>query len=271
MDNETKHLESANNNNNPDLSKLEENDGSLYPIAVLIDELRTDDVQIRLRSIEKLSVIARALGAERTRDELLPFISEAVYDEDEVLEALAERLGTLVPEVGGPEFSYSLLQPLESLAIVEETIVREKALESINKISEDQTSQQIEQHFLPLLRKLATNEWFTSRTSSVGFFASCYKKLNSEIQKELRKLFHNLAHDDTPMVRRACIGNLPEIVRVIGKDHECLSSDIVPVFQFLAEDDQDSVRLLSVEAALALAETLPANERIPKLWNYRKD
>ena len=53
------------------LIELDSNDGSLYPIAVLIDELRTDDVQIRLRSIEKLSVIARALGAERTRDELL--------------------------------------------------------------------------------------------------------------------------------------------------------------------------------------------------------
>lgn len=92
------------------LVELDSSDGSLYPIAVLIDELRTDDVQIRLRSIEKLSVIAKALGPERTRDELLPFISEAVYDEDEVLEALAERLGCLVSEVGGPEYSYSLLQ-----------------------------------------------------------------------------------------------------------------------------------------------------------------
>lgn len=102
----------------------------------------------------------------------------------------------------------------------------------------------------------------------MGFFASCYSKLGPEIQKELRKLFHNLAHDDTPMVRRACIGNLPEIVRVMEKEPENVLSDIVPIFQFLCEDDQDSVRLLSVEAALALAETLPTAERIPKLWNY---
>lgn len=52
---------------------------NLYPIAVLIDELRTDDVQTRLRSIEQLSLIATALGPERTRRELLPFISETVY------------------------------------------------------------------------------------------------------------------------------------------------------------------------------------------------
>ena len=76
------------------------NTENLYPIAVLIDELRTDDVPTRLRSISQLSTIAEALGPERTREELLPFISETVYDDDEVLLALAERLGKLVNEVG---------------------------------------------------------------------------------------------------------------------------------------------------------------------------
>ena len=39
-------------------------DDSLYPIAVLIDELRNEDVQLRLNSIKKLSTIALALGKE---------------------------------------------------------------------------------------------------------------------------------------------------------------------------------------------------------------
>ena len=37
-------------------------DDSLYPIAVLIDELRNADVQLRPNSIKKLSTIALALG-----------------------------------------------------------------------------------------------------------------------------------------------------------------------------------------------------------------
>ena len=40
-------------------------DDSLYPIAVLIDELRNEDVQLRLNSIKKLSTIALALGVNR--------------------------------------------------------------------------------------------------------------------------------------------------------------------------------------------------------------
>ena len=47
----------------------------LYPIAILIDELKHEDVQCRLNSMRKIDSIASALGPERTRSELLPFIS----------------------------------------------------------------------------------------------------------------------------------------------------------------------------------------------------
>lgn len=50
-------------------------------------------LQLRLNSIKKLSTIALALGEERTRSELIPFLTETIYDEDEVLLALAEQLG----------------------------------------------------------------------------------------------------------------------------------------------------------------------------------
>jgi serine/threonine-protein phosphatase 2A regulatory subunit A len=49
-------------------------DEALYPIAVLIDELKHEDVVLRLNAIKRLSTIALALGAERTRGELIPFL-----------------------------------------------------------------------------------------------------------------------------------------------------------------------------------------------------
>ena len=45
--------------------------------------------------------------------------------------ALAEQLGTFTVLVGGKEHVHCLLPPLESLATVEETIVRDKAVESL--------------------------------------------------------------------------------------------------------------------------------------------
>lgn len=47
----------------------------LYPIAILIDELKNEDIQLRLNSIRRLGTIARALGPERSRKELIPFLS----------------------------------------------------------------------------------------------------------------------------------------------------------------------------------------------------
>ena len=101
----------------------EAGDDSLYPIAVLIDELRNEDVQLQLNSMKKLTTIALALGAERTRSELIPFLTDSMCDEDEVLLALAEQLGKFTPLVGGQSHAFCLLPPLENLATVEETVV----------------------------------------------------------------------------------------------------------------------------------------------------
>lgn len=104
-----------------------ENEEQLYPIAILIDELKSDDVTLRLNAIHRISTIALALGPERARDELIPFLQDSLDDEDEVLLALAEELGQgFVEYLGGPAYAHLLLGPLENLAAVEETVVREK-------------------------------------------------------------------------------------------------------------------------------------------------
>lgn len=88
---------------------------SLYPIAVLIDELKCDELKRRLNAVKNLSTIATALGPERTRNELLPYINDLVDDEDEVLLALAESLSNFLEFVGGSNHAIHILQPLENL------------------------------------------------------------------------------------------------------------------------------------------------------------
>ena len=51
----------------------------------------------------------------------------------QVLIALADELGNFVEYVGGPPHAATLLQPLELLSTVEETLVRDKAVESLRK------------------------------------------------------------------------------------------------------------------------------------------
>ncbi|CAI4224083.1 unnamed protein product [Auanema sp. JU1783] len=235
----------------------DEADDSLYPIAVLIDELRNEDVQLRLNSIRKLPTIALALGVERTRNELIQFLTDTIYDEDEVLLVLAEQLGTFTPLVGGADFVHCLLPPLENLATVEETVVRDKAVDSLRKIADKHSTADLEEHFIPMLRRLATGDWFTSRTSSCGLFSVAYPRVSPAIQAELRTLFRTLCRDDTPMVRRAAAAKLGEFAKVVDKD--TLVEELHNIFCDLAVDEQDSVRLLTVESCVAIS-TLLGNE-----------
>jgi serine/threonine-protein phosphatase 2A regulatory subunit A len=46
----------------------------LYPLAVLMDELKSEDLLLRLQAIKRLDTIALALGPQRTRTELVPFL-----------------------------------------------------------------------------------------------------------------------------------------------------------------------------------------------------
>lgn len=46
----------------------------MYQIAVLIDQLKHDDVHFRVNASASLARIALALGPERARDELIPFL-----------------------------------------------------------------------------------------------------------------------------------------------------------------------------------------------------
>ena len=106
---------------------------ALYPIHLLMDELKSEDVVLRLSSIRRLSTIALALGPQRTRDELIPFLQDQIDDEDEVLLVLAEELGNFHEYVGGKEWAWVVLGPLENLAAVEETLVRDKVSPVLNR------------------------------------------------------------------------------------------------------------------------------------------
>ncbi|CAH8651863.1 unnamed protein product [Schistosoma bovis] len=234
-------------------------DESLFPIAILIDELRNEEMQTRLASIRKLTTIALALGPERTRTELVPFLTDTIYDEDEVLREMAKQLADFVPLVGGPEYVHCLLPPLEGLASAEETVVRDKAVETLRTLAPSFSPKDLETHFLPLIKRLATGDWFTSRTSACGLFSVIYRQSSTAVRAELRRAFKQLCTDDTPMVRRAAANRLGELARCLELD--ALRSDLLPLLPPLSQqDDQDSVRLLGVNASVDFAEVLPTED-----------
>mmetsp|Transcript_27051 Transcript_27051/g.55604 ORF Transcript_27051/g.55604 Transcript_27051/m.55604 type:complete len:706 (-) Transcript_27051:33-2150(-) len=230
-----------------------------------IELLRGDDVSGRVTAARKLHSVAAALGPERTREELLPFLSDGVDDEDEVLEAVASSLGKLVPYVGGPNFASSLLPTLELLLAVEEGVVREKSSASAVKISEFMKEDVYRRDFVGMVGRLATKEWFTARISACGLIPVTFPRMSPEQQETHLEYFANLCRDDAPMVRRIASRNLGQllynVVETIG--YSSISIDgmvtttLMDLYELLAGGDQpDSVRLHTTENCVSFGKAM---------------
>lgn len=196
------------------------------------------------------------MGAERTRNDLVPFLTESLDDEDEVLSSLAEELGAFVDFVGGGEHATCLLKPLATLASVEEVQVREKCVTSLRKVIGVLPPAQFKAEVPPLLNQLTSGEWFTGRVSAAALFDAVYPRCDAPTQTALRHLFQKLCGDETPMVRRAAATHLGKFALTQSKEH--VKAEMLPLFLNLAKDEQDSVRLLAVENCVHLATVIGA-------------
>lgn len=117
----------------------------------------------------------------------------------------------------------------------------------------------MEEHFIPLTVRLSKADWFTSKISGTGLYEVPYSKATPPSQEGLRQQFGLLVHDDTPMVRRQAANNMPKFVKTMPP--AIVIEEMIPLFQHLTSDDQDSVRLLTVEILIAIAEVVPKEQQ----------
>jgi serine/threonine-protein phosphatase 2A regulatory subunit A len=191
---------------------------------------------------------------------------EHVDDDDEVLLVMADEMGKFVSMnlLGPSPDSYiCLLEPLKALSSVEETVVRDKAVESACAVIKGLEAASVIEHVIPILQALTTADWFTSRVSACGLFASTYSALGAQdasgSKRLLRHLFSTLCGDDTPMVRRAASKHIGSIVSVVEK--EFIVSELLPTFISLASEEPDSVRLLAIENCTVIARFVSSTEK----------
>ena len=71
-------------------------------------------------------------------------------------------------------------------------VLRLQAVEAINKVVMAMPSAHVMEHYVVVLRRLATKDWFTSRISACGLFATAYQRVPAATLPELRALFAEL-------------------------------------------------------------------------------
>lgn len=315
---------------------------TISPLDLFLEQFHTDNSETRVDAMRRCVVVANAIGRDATINKLLPFLANHVLqmgeldgekghaaavptgseEDDEILLILAEQLGHMVLSGLVPGYRALIVLPiLEQLASVEETVVRDKAVESINGIiplvlvdgltvrgKEEEEARQTCVKTAPglllaMVKRMAHSDWFTAKISSCAILPCIYQYFNrlkpnavvnaigeeggrsvEETRSELRNIYKELSEDEAPMVRRSAgkhLGRYVEAVATLpyakkgptggpaakefvipGGSHESMikktvtkelkyrvMEEVVPVYQWLANDEQDSVRLLAVSSS----------------------
>jgi len=233
-----------------------------------------NDAAARLASAKELTNIAVALGQERTRDELIPYLKGCGIDEsDEVTDVICEELANFGPLVGGEQHVHTILPLLEEIAQGEEAVTRAKAITGLGKLARQMPAATMLHYMLPMLTRLIKGRWNTQRTSACGLFHIVYRVADAQVQQELLGCLTQLCNDPATMVRRAVAENLENIIPLVDKKN--LSDFIHPMFIKLSDDEQDSVRLLVGKLCVVFAKDLNQQEVrqgvMPSLHKLIKD
>jgi serine/threonine-protein phosphatase 2A regulatory subunit A len=220
----------------------------------------------------KTSLVARALGPAKASSQLIPCIDEEIdkCPDDELLACLAAELGQLRDLVAGKS---DLLPTLEKLCKADETLVRQAAVESLRHIGSTMSADEINGSMVPLVQRLLGEAWWTSKVSAAGLLATAYPLAAPETQAALKGSLPAITKDETPMVRRAVATNLGSLCAVLEPD--CVLRELFPSFNKLANDDQDSVRILAYGSCVQMCSTQPAAQCAefihPAIENFSKD
>jgi len=139
-----------------------------------------------------------------------------------------------------------LLDPLEIMVGNDDSVVREKAVNSLMKVGRvlDQKTD-LKDKYLPLLKRQRKGDQFSMRISACHLYADIYERLSeSDMRAMVRKKITKLSKDDTPMVRRAAAKCIPLISKHIEGPYA--KEFLLPMIQALLEDSNDSVKIYAV-------------------------
>ena len=154
---------------------------AISTVSLLIDDLSSEDPNAKLHSIQRLGQIAALLGADRCVDELVPMLTELIDKIDcnpELLLNLAEQLGSLTSIID--KNSSVLLTPLEMIVGSDDSVVREKAIESLKKVTEFLDPITINTKYVLLCKRLKKGDIFSMRIAASALYANVYPKLNKD-------------------------------------------------------------------------------------------
>jgi serine/threonine-protein phosphatase 2A regulatory subunit A len=230
---------------------------NINPFQLFKEEVVSEEISVRVNAVRRLPTVVTALGKNiPALSQLLAFLDTliATSDDDEVLFGLSESIYVFVDYVEPQQ----LLPLLERLVAVEETIVREKSVETFNLMVRRLGPEQIASFIIPSVSKMALHQSFSIKMSALSIITEIFPLLRPEEKADILEKINTFFAEDSLILRRNLASKLGKLCKYIAKD--TLQAEIFNHFKNLTNDDSDSVRIITIESLIELAKVFSNEE-----------
>lgn len=236
--------------------------GDLSAYDFFRQETSHTDVIVRTEAMGNVILVCSLMTPEKVRADMIPYLQTKLADQDQVLLALARKLGDIPSFIGGIDFIHLLIPIIEALSMIEETVVRSSATTSAAKVlallHDGQST--AAQGFLNMLKRLCAedhSEVFYSKVSACQMIDEIYR-LCSNDRPAIQELFFGLCRDEMTIVRRSATIALPKILKYV--DPALQSSEFLELLKNLSSNDEHlTVKTLAVQNYLAFCQILASS------------
>lgn len=247
-----------NNNNTPLSGKLDQ-----ITATNLLEDLQNPDIKIKKNAFQNLRGISLALGRERTRKELLPYLKSCIdEEEDEIIIELAKVLSNFIDCIGGKQYIKELLNLLEIILTIDDHFVRieimntiKSVVKQIGKVSE------IESDLISIINNLYNSEDINQKKSAMNLLIFLFKDLNSTNKIIAINYFDKFLVDNNISVKKELLNEITEISLELSIEY------IKKMINIILKDKNDSMRIDIVNIMLSVRNSPKINEFMDTIYD----
>ena len=246
------------NNNIPLSGKLDQ-----ITATNLLEDLQNPDIKIKKNAFQNLRGISLALGRERTRKELLPYLKSCIdEEEDEIIIELAKVLSHFIDCIGGKQYIKELLNLLEVILTIDDHFVRIEILNTIKLvIKQIGKVSEIETDLISIINNLYNSDDINQKKCAMNLLIFLYKDLNSNNKNLALNYFDKFLVDNNISVKKELLNEITEISLELSIDF------IKKMINTILKDKNDSMRIDIVNIMLSVKKHKNINEFIDTIYD----
>jgi serine/threonine-protein phosphatase 2A regulatory subunit A len=231
--------------------------------TTLLEDLQSTEIKTKKNAVQNLRGISLALGRERTRKELLPYLKSCIdEEEDEIIIELSKVLSNFIDCIGGKQYIKELFNLLEVILTIDEPFVRKETINTIKLIvNQIGKVNEIENDLMSMINNLYISEDINQKKSAMNLLMFLFKDLNKNNKNTAINYFDKFVVDNNISIRKELLNEIRDITLLLPIDY------IKKLINVILKDKNDSMRIDIISIIMSIRQHPNINEFIDVIYD----